>query len=952
MRKKRGGHSPKPTKRRNRAVKNRKSPVARRLEQAIIIVLVLALPFLILQKLSPIDSPTSLAVDQTLLPTYSGPHEIVFDGRLKMDLSHYVEGDATFLATSPGGVEVNVDEQTLSVLAPQGNYEITLIVSSGGSVERIPINLTADATAIPTPIAYPFSEAEFLIKDEIGLTSNADVDVNARTVSYSYQPVGGTESLVNLISVTPFSPSSFAYIGKGPSSVVVTDIFSISNVEIGSADLVLAKHGIVDTIFKCDELDNELFVCPSWQPTSLPFLQNETHVMFSVSNFSAYGGGEAGEGVTEGEGIVPEEAAEEPISGTQAGGWSFTTAVNIAVCQNLSVKDTFDLTSDVSADGTCFNITADDVVLDCKGFTISYGDGGGDSNPGIIANNTNNITIQNCNIRDTNSGGSNGFGINLDGVNNSLIFNNTIQTNGTSGNAGIWLQNPGNNNNITNNNISTQGTSSQNFGIVLVTTVSGNTVSENTIQTKGTNSNYGILINLNSNNNTITNNTINIQGTSSNNFGIALLSTVSENTVSDNTINTNGTSDNTGIRLESSANNNTIINNTVNTNGTGANNYGIYLFTTSSGNNVTENTITTNGTVLNNGIRLESSANNNTISKNTIKTQGSLSTNIGIFLTTTNLGNTISENTITTDGTSSNQGIRLQSSSNNTVTNNTIQTNGTSLNQGILLVTAANNTINNNIVKTAGSASDNYGIYLVSTSPENTVSENTINTDGTSNNQGIRLESSANNNTFTNNNITTIGTNSYGIQIITSNNSIFNGIKLNNPVEWINSSTSTNINNNFANTTFTTENGSIQIFNNFNLTGIQDITHSKLNISQNNAFLNSTNLTFMNQSAAITLNDLTFTNPIAQVDFEDDGTFIDCNSPQCVKESFAGNTFVFNVSSFTSFQAADGVICGDITTSTNMTADLSATGTCFDITADDVVLDCKGFRIAYDVGAC
>jgi len=42
-----------------------------------------------------------------------------------------------------------------------------------------------------------------------------------------------------------------------------------------------------------------------------------------------------------------------------------------------------------------------------------------------------------------------------------------------------------------------------------------------------------------------------------------------------------------------------------------------------------------------------------------------------------------------------------------------------------------------------------------------------------------------------------------------------------------------------------------------------------------------------------------------RVDFDDDGTFEDCTAPQCVNESYNGSTFVFNVSSFTSYTAAE-----------------------------------------------
>ena len=543
---------------------------------------------------------------------------------------------------------------------------------------------------------------------------------------------------------------------------------------------------------------------------------------------------------------------------------SFTryAAQESPVCPGTITVNTT-LIDDVSSTGNCVTFGASNIVLDCAGYTISY-DSGGTGGDAIIATSRNNVTVKNCDIRDTNAGGASGYGISLTTVTNSTIFNNTIQTNGTSVNIGIRLDISANNNTITNNAIRTQGTANVNYGIYLFTTVSGNIITGNSIQTNGTNSNVGIGLSSSVNNNTITNNTIQTNGTSSDNYGILLLSTVSGNAITGNTIQTNGTSANFGIYIQDSANNNTITNNTIRAQGTTVANYGIHVISTVSGNIITGNTIQTNGTSNNFGINIENSANNNTFANNTIQTQGTL--------------------------------------------------------------------INN------------YGIRLRSTVSGNIITGNTIQTNGTSDNLGIRLELSANNNNFTNNTISTIGTGSYGISIVTSNSS-FNNTILNNAVQWI--STDADTSNNFSNTTFVSLNGTI-VISNFTLVNVTDITQLKLNVTFNNSFLNSTNLSMLNSSAQITLDGLPFSDPRPLVDFEDDGTFALCSASQCVEDSYNGSTFVFNVSSFTSYAAQESPVCPlNITTNTTLTENVTCSGTTINILTSNVVLDCNGFSVNY-----
>jgi len=167
------------------------------------------------------------------------------------------------------------------------------------------------------------------------------------------------------------------------------------------------------------------------------------------------------------------------------------------------------LINNVSATGTCFNIIADNVTLDCNGFTISYDSSGNGGGYGVNITGRINATVENCVVNDVNAGGANGYGIFLTLTNNSLVNNNTIQTNGTSTNVGIRMQSSSYNNTLTNNTIHTQGTSANNYGIYLFTNAENNTILANTISTNGTSLNIGIFLDTRANNNTIRNNTIN-----------------------------------------------------------------------------------------------------------------------------------------------------------------------------------------------------------------------------------------------------------------------------------------------------------------------------------------------------------------------------------------------------------------------------------------------------------
>jgi len=141
------------------------------------------------------------------------------------------------------------------------------------------------------------------------------------------------------------------------------------------------------------------------------------------------------------------------------------TNLNSATISNCSVLSTsnmiYNMSMNLTSNGTCFNITAQNVTLDCKGYWINYSTAGTANTMGVYSNQFNS-TIKNCNIIDGNWTNSNSYrrGIDLNGSSNSSILNNFINV--SNGNA-ILLESGSNFNNITNNTIISNSSSGINL---------------------------------------------------------------------------------------------------------------------------------------------------------------------------------------------------------------------------------------------------------------------------------------------------------------------------------------------------------------------------------------------------------------------------------------------------------------------------------------------------------
>ncbi len=662
---------------------------------------------------------------------------------------------------------------------------------------------------------------------------------------------------------------------------------------------------------------------------------------------------------------------------------SLESGTEITSCP-VTINSSYTLTQNLATTGTCITIGNDSMVLNCAGYNISYGTGGASNANGILADTRRNISVINCNIRDTNSGGNYAPAINLTYTNDSTIANNNITTNGTNNNHGIYVIN-GSRNTIANNSIGAFGTSGYNFGIYLYRASSGNNITGNTIRTNSTDYGTGVRIEImSSDNSVIFNNISTIAGTGIYSDQNSFRSNITSNTI--NVFTNTGVvlTDRNGIWIQY-ADNSTVNNNTIATDHTTSLNVQQSSGLVVTGNNITNLAYALGGTtsiqistinssiIANNTVFADSSggitglfvsvAAYNRISENTLTTNRTGS--IGINMGSNNLLNNITGNNIRITQGKDNEGIGISDSAeaNNTYEGNNIEINSTGgTSYGIYLAGGFNSTYARNNINITGNSSNNAGIYIflfTISSRGNYFIGNNITVNGTTNNYGIAAFSGATNNQFIANKIVVYsnasGIGSLGINLVSSSGNSFTGdtvyTPINNTVGWINSTAGSD--NNFTNMTFAMPNGSINIIPRFNLTGVHQILKKNINITDNKAFLNSSNLTFLNTSAIITLYGISYTTPKIQVDYNDSGDYVDCPASQCTNLNYSGNVFVFNTTHFTSYRAAEGgiIITGcpvTINESTTLTQSITSNDTCITIGNDSMVLDCNGYSIRYN----
>src|SRR3989344_6057531 len=277
-------------------------------------------------------------------------------------------------------------------------------------------------------------------------------------------------------------------------------------------------------------------------------------------------------------------------------------ATDQTACGTLSSADTYVLTQDVAAAGTCFTISAAGITLDCNCHLINYSQSSS-STYGVLVNgdSADSFIIKNCRIMKGSTSTTSTEGIRVGGGDAGLIQNNTVITDGGT-------------------------TEDLNFGIVLGPGSNDNLVYNNTVITQGDDFNIGIYLSIAARNN-ITNNIVNTGNTDDDNYGIYVFVSDSNGVFNNTVITSIESSDdaNYGIFIDSSSDFNLAGNNSVTT--FGSSSHGIFI--SGGGNNITNNAITTSGST---AYGIDSSRHaNSTVANNTITTSGSSASGINVY---------------------------------------------------------------------------------------------------------------------------------------------------------------------------------------------------------------------------------------------------------------------------------------------------------------------------------
>ncbi|MBT7930284.1 hypothetical protein HN698_00005, partial [Candidatus Woesearchaeota archaeon] len=176
------------------------------------------------------------------------------------------------------------------------------------------------------------------------------------------------------------------------------------------------------------------------------------------------------------------------------------TTQNVVDCG--IVASDYTLNQSISSAGTCLNVTASDITIDCAGNSITYGTSSGANKYGVYVGNYNNVTIRNCQITESDQGNEPtryavyynaavlqlsgtitnntistvwGAGIYLYGHDSLNISTNTISCTGSC--VGLYLKFGSNNSEIADNSI----TSTNWYGVEIEGSSAGNTFRNNDI---------------------------------------------------------------------------------------------------------------------------------------------------------------------------------------------------------------------------------------------------------------------------------------------------------------------------------------------------------------------------------------------------------------------------------------------------------------------------------------
>jgi hypothetical protein len=219
-----------------------------------------------------------------------------------------------------------------------------------------------------------------------------------------------------------------------------------------------------------------------------------------------------------------------------SGNWGLNDSVwfgvesgaEVTVCRELNAPNAvYTLQNDVFSVGTCFNILANNVTLDCGGHMINYSTGGV-LGYGVNVSGYNWTTVRNCVVNEGVGETSFKHGIRLNEANDGNIINNSISTiGGAADGISLWLSS---NNSIINNSISTEGSASTG---IYFSSSSGSFVLNNFILTEG-NMGHGIYFELDTNNNSFIG--MNVSTSYSNTYAVYVYGTTHNFTMNDSVL--------------------------------------------------------------------------------------------------------------------------------------------------------------------------------------------------------------------------------------------------------------------------------------------------------------------------------------------------------------------------------------------------------------------------------
>jgi len=469
------------------------------------------------------------------------------DDTIFPDFSEYYDDNATLEDTGTGHFNVTVENTNGTVFLWINNTKIYAT------------NLSADNYNV----SFTFTQGKNYMYN---WTAYGNGTNNNKNISGNFwYTVNISDSTYPIFSDYDDDNASIEGIGTGHFNVTVantngTVILHINNTDIYATNLSADNYNV-----------------------SFAFTQNGSYMY----NWTAYGNGTNN---------------NKNISG------NFWYTVNASVsCGNLNIENkVYTLTNNVTSADTCFEIVANNITLDCAGYTINFSSDTGNNEYAVTSNNFNYTTIKNCNILQGNNNSEYQTALYLASSFNHNIINNTINIFGAWSNA--ILINFGGNHSFSNNTIITIKDDA--IAFILFETNYIN-ISNNVIDTSGYDGNPISMTD--SNNSIIDNNVITDSGFQT--FAIYLKSGSYFNTFSNNLI---STSNQHGYGFYFGTSGKNIIKNNVITT-TGLSGYGIKISTRSHNNIFSNNTITTSA-VTAHGIYLESHTNNNSFSNMYIKT--------------------------------------------------------------------------------------------------------------------------------------------------------------------------------------------------------------------------------------------------------------------------------------------------------------------------------------------